>query len=378
MDIFPENKKNKLLVFPIIFGLLGGIMGLFLRYVFTGAPSNFLIRNILHSHSHTMLLGFVFNALIALLWIQFTTGIDKKSYFLYLCLQACVSILLVGFLFQGYTVFTIIFSTLHLWLSYSLLIQLWKNLAIKSVAAKFVKIGIVLHFIASIGPYALGPLKVLELQDSPWYQQAIFFYLHFQYFGSFFMWFLGIFLQQTKIKLSNTQIILVVLSCVFLYAHSLDYHFNHYMITSIGGIAALLLFSVFFSKINSITKLKLTYKILYLILLTTLAINCLGSIPFLSTMLVSNRFILIAWLHLLFLGLYLPFIWVEFPIKISPYLWLVYALLVSTTELLLVFPNVFATVFSTSIMWLLFLAYLGVVFCICIVHLNYIFERIKR
>tara|TARA_B100000809_G_scaffold252838_2_gene288038 strand:- start:21353 stop:21499 length:147 start_codon:yes stop_codon:yes gene_type:complete len=48
-----------------------------------------------------MLLGFILNALIALLWIHFTAHIDKEYYYTYLALQVSVAVLLVGFIVQG-------------------------------------------------------------------------------------------------------------------------------------------------------------------------------------------------------------------------------------------------------------------------------------
>ncbi|WP_139957044.1 hypothetical protein [Flavicella sediminum] len=378
MLLFPESQKNKIWIFPIVFGVLGALLGLFLRYVFTGVAAPFEIKHITHAHSHVMLLGFVFNALVGLLWIHFTDTIDKISFAIYIALQVCVSFLLVGFLIQGYAPFTIVFSTLHLWLSYVLLLRLWKRLKGKQLLVLCVKIGIVLHFIASFGPYALGPLKVLGMQDSPWYQQAIFFYLHFQYFGSFFIWLIAVYLKQIKLTFSKKQISILLIACVLLYAHSLDYSFNHWLVTLSGGIGSVLLLGVFLRIHIAAFQQKLAYQLLYTVVLLILLGNCFGSIPYISEMVASNRFVLIAWLHLLFLGLYLPFIWIELPIKIKAFTWILFAIFVVFTELLLLFPGEFSVVFSSSVLWLLFLAYLGVVLCICIVHLTYIFERIKR
>jgi len=121
---FSHKHTHQLWFYPILFGLLGAIIGLVLRYAFTGSLSGFPFKNVLHSHSHVMLLGFLFNALIVLLWTRFTDGIDLKSYRLYLALQVCVSILLIAFILQGYAFVTILFSTIHLWISYVLLIRL--------------------------------------------------------------------------------------------------------------------------------------------------------------------------------------------------------------------------------------------------------------
>ncbi|WP_428740949.1 hypothetical protein [Tenacibaculum sp.] len=361
--------------FPLLFGFLGAIIGLVLRYAFTGSIANFPFKFVLHSHSHVMLLGLLFNALIVLLFTRFTNGIDKTSYLLYIALQVCVAILLIGFVLQGYAFVTILFSTIHLWISYWLVIRLWRHLKGEKTTIVLIKSGIVFHFISSIGPYALGPLMALKMQTSPWYQQAIFFYLHFQYFGSFFLWMLAILFQKTTISLSKTQIILIVTSLILLYAHSLKYSFNHSAIQIAGSIGAGILIIALFKLKNSFLHQKLQYQLLFGTLLFIGILNGLGSIPYFSNLVVSNRFMLIAWLHLLFLGMYVPFIWIELNQRISKKTWIGYAFFVLSSEFILVFPSFFSELFSIAIMWLLFLAYFGIVLCISIVHLTALFQK---
>lgn len=379
VDLELKNPNRKLWFFPMLFGLLGGFMGLFLRYVYTGELSgNFVLKNLLHSHSHVMLLGFIFNALVSIVWLHFTKRIAKKTYWLYVLLQFCVAILLIGFIIQGYAVYTIIFSTLHLWISYILLIRIWKQLQGEKSILFLVKTGILFHFIASIGPYALGPLKVLGFEHSPWYQQSIYFYLHFQYFGSFFLWMLAVLLKQIRIQLCKEQLYAILVSLVLLFSHSLDFSFDHWLINLTGAMGALLLFGLFFQlKIevfrNTVGQ---KYRLFFCALMFILFLNIFGSVPFFSDLVVENRFLLIAWLHLLFLGVYLPFIWLESPRSISKYIWVNYIVFVVLTEIILVFPNELASVFSISSMMLLFISYFGVVLCISVVHLNFLIETV--
>ena len=153
--MFPK----KLWQYPLIFGVLGTFIGLILRYAFTGAIAGFPFKNFMHSHSHVLLLGFIFNGLLILVWTNFTLGIDKISYRYYVALQVCIAFMLISFILQGYAFYSILFSTLHLWISYILLIRLWKQLKENNTINKFIKIGIVFHFLSSIGPYVLGPAE---------------------------------------------------------------------------------------------------------------------------------------------------------------------------------------------------------------------------
>jgi len=368
---------NKLWKHPLLFGIIGAFIGLVLRYAFTGSSIAFPFKNILHAHSHVMLLGFLFNALLALIWIKFTSGIDRISYKLYVALQLGMALMIVAFIMQGYALYSILFSTLHLWLSYILLIRLWKRLKGNKFLIQLVKVGIVFHFISSLGPYALGPLMVMDMKESPWYQQAIFFYLHFQFLGLFFTWMLAVLLQKTTVILTKKQVVGICISLVLLYAHSLDYSFDHWLIQLFGGFGSIFLFLILLKFKDGFLKLERRFKMIYYIILIVAIINILGSIPVVAKLVVNNHFMLIAWLHFLFLGMYVPFIWAFLKQKISIAIWLLYGFTVILSEAVLVFPNELSQWFSISIMWLLFIIYLSMFLIITTVHSSYLFSRIN-
>ena len=367
--------SKKLWAYPIIFGLLGALTGLLIRYLFANPIYAFPFKNILHSHSHIMLLGFVFNALIVLLWTNYTKEIDKVSYKYYIALQICMLAMFVAFILQGYALFSILFSTLHLWISYILLIRLWKRLQGQKAVVNLIKVGIVFHFISSIGPYCLGPLMVFEMKESPWYQQAIFFYLHFQYFGSLFLWFLAVFLHKASIQFNKKHVLLICISLIGLYTHSLDYSFNHFLIQLIGGLSSLALFFVLLSFAKQLKYQKRAYQYIYVILIIIAICNILGSFSNIAILVETDRYFLIAWLHFLFLGLFVPFIWVELSFSINYKLWVFYSLMVLTSELLLVFHNQTYSLFNISIMWLLLIPYIGITMCFCVIHSGYFIQK---
>ncbi|MBT8385754.1 MAG: hypothetical protein KJO83_08570 [Bacteroidia bacterium] len=370
--------QKKLWIFPLMFGIIGSLVGLILRYAFTGSISAFPFKNFLHSHSHVMLLGFIFNGLLIMVWKYFTEGIDKWSYRYYLILQGCVLAMLVAFLIEGYAFYSILFSTIHLWISYVLLIRLWKRIKENNTLTQFVKFGIIFHFISSLGPYILGPLMIMEMQNSPWYQQAIFFYLHFQYFGVFFVWMLAILFNNSKLILSKNSSFVIITCLVLLFTHSLDYSFDHYAINIIGIVASLFLFLVLLKLKKDLFHVQKKYNVLYGIILLIAFLNIIGSIPVVANLVVESRFLLIAWLHLIFLGMYVPFIWMYFKKKINSITWSIYAFFVVMTEVCLVFPGSISKVSAISLMWLLFISYLGVFVSISMVHFQLIFDHNNR
>ena len=366
---------RKLWWYPLIFGMLGAFIGLVLRYAYTGAISGFPFKNVMHSHSHVLLLGFVFNALLILVWTNFTQGVDKISYRYYVALQVCIAFMLVTFILQGYGFSSILFSTLHLWVSYILLIRLWRQLNDNKTVNTLIKIGIVFHFLSSVGPYVLGPLMILEMQASPLYEQSIFFYLHFQYFGIFFVWMLAVLLKKTAVILSNKHLVVIVISLALLFAHSLDYSYDHWSINVIGGLGSILLLGVLLSFKRYFQKGQRGYKFIYIIILFVAIVNIIGSIPSIANRVVESRLLLIGWLHLLFLGLYVPFIWVLLKRNISLLIWVIYGFMFTITEMVLIFPGMITKWIPIPIMWLLFFAYTGVFLCICLVHTQLLFEK---
>ncbi len=366
--------SKKLWIFPLLFGIIGTFIGLLLRYAFTGAISTFPFKNVLHAHSHVMLLGFLFNALLILVWINFIRTIDKISFWYYVAMQVCMALMIVAFILQGYAFYSILFSTLYLWISYILLIRLWKRLEGENFILLLVKSGIVFYFLSSLGPYTLGPLMVLDKRDTPWFQQAIFFYLHFQFLGVYFTWLLALLFEKAKLTISKKQVIAIILSLIFLYAHSLEYSFDHWLIQFFGGLGSLLLFAVLLMFWSSFINLNKSLKNIYYLTLIVAVINIVGTFPYIAEHIVNNRFVLIAWLHLLFLGLYVPFIWVLFKKRIHSLLWILYGFTVFLSEFFLVFPGLFSKWFSVSIMDLLFLSYLGLFISLSIIHVIFLFN----
>lgn len=364
--MFPK----KLWIFPLLFGITGALIGLILRFAYTGLvaiPLNF--KYVLHAHSHVMLLGFLFNAILIYIWTNFTKGIDKISYRYFVAMQVSMAIMVIAFILQGYALYSILFSTLHLWLSYILLIRLWKRLEGNKEITLMVKVGIIFHFLSSFGPYALGPLMVFDLKSSPWYQQAVFFYLHFQFLGVYFIWVLALMAKRVKLMISNNIVAAIAVSLILLYAHSLDYSFDHWTIRFFGGLGSVLLFGVLFLLRSSFLKADKSLRNIYIMVISVAIINIAGTFPWVAELVIHNRFILIAWLHFLFLGLYVPFIWVYSNIKISSGLWVTYLISVILTEFVLVFPELFSQLTSISAMDILFYAYSLLFVSLTVIHI---------
>lgn len=167
--------------------------GAILRYMLCFPLPGLSYMNILHAHSHYAFGGWVFLALVILLSKHLS--LSSSSGFKWLIFIALLSSIgmLVSFSIQGYKAISIAFSTLFLFVTYWFATLVYPKLNfIEDVNSRlFVKAGIWCLVLSSIGPLALGALKASGNTGSI-YQNAIYFYLHFQMNGWMLLAVLGL------------------------------------------------------------------------------------------------------------------------------------------------------------------------------------------
>lgn len=344
MKTAPE-KTALLWKITIGFGVIASLIGLTLRYYFV-SPMGFNFKNVLHAHSHLMLLGWLFNALLLLVYRQWNLEIPKRHVWWFLGICVCVAGMLFSFPFQGYAAVSITFSTLHLWLSYILLVGIWKLSRNRGLPGMLVRTGIFFFFLSTIGPYALGPMMANDMQSSPWYNQAIFFYLHFQYNGAFLFFMLAFMLEKWKKAnvewKEKTFLILMTAGVALTWFHTLDYSFDSIWINIAGGMGSVfqLWAGLLFLRVIDRNKRINTQLLVLAMLLIKWLLQVLGSFPAIADMVVHNRFYFIAYLHFIFLGIFTPFIWANLRDKIRGFSSLIafYWLFFFLTETALVMP----------------------------------------
>lgn len=95
--------------------------------------------------------------------------------------------MLISFSLQGYKAVSIGFSTLFIFVTYRFTYLILKEKRLKEklgpVAPPLLIGALFFLCLSSLGPYALGPLMATGNRNSPLYQNAIYFYLHFQMNG---------------------------------------------------------------------------------------------------------------------------------------------------------------------------------------------------
>ena len=174
------------------------IFGVLLRYIQLYGLPGINYQFILHAHSHFAFAGWMFFA-IALLISDIITGGKYSSGYRYVFVFTLVSAygMLVSFSLQGYKPVPIIFSTLFVLVTYRFTYLVFKGKALKGatndIAFKLIRGALMFLCLSSLGPFILGPLAALGLKNTPYYQDAIYFYLHFQMNGFMFLAALGVF-----------------------------------------------------------------------------------------------------------------------------------------------------------------------------------------
>lgn len=201
------NLKNHIRV-ALGYFILAAILGVVLRSFYSfEIPVNY--KFIVHTHSHIALLGWVYLGLTTLLYKLYLSkqGLNEKYRRIFWFTQLTLVGMLLSFPFQGYALFSIIFSTLFLFASY------WFTwFFIKNVPSQFrqtnsytcVKVALYYMVLSSLGPWALGAIMNTLGAESIWYRLSIYFYLHFQYNGWMILALMGLFLyalEEHRIKL---------------------------------------------------------------------------------------------------------------------------------------------------------------------------------
>ncbi|MHA6251672.1 hypothetical protein [Oceanobacillus sp. CAU 1775] len=189
------------------FFLLTALSGTWMRYYFISPSSTIDYDNVLHAHSHLALLGWIFIAAFILFlrtyWNKLTS--KKQMYWILFSLFTSSLLMFFAFIFEGYGVFSIGLSTIHIFIEYWAAIYIMKQLkhiVIPIVAKRYIIGALLALIISSIGPYTLAATSMMGLKDHPIYEMAIYFYLHFQYNGWLSLFLIGMFV----IYLSNHKL----------------------------------------------------------------------------------------------------------------------------------------------------------------------------
>ena len=300
-------------------------MGIMLRFYFV-TPLPFNYKFLLHAHSHTALLGWIYLSLTTLIYKIFLSEVGKSKLYkrIFIFTNVCIIGMILTFPVQGYALYSIIFSTLFLFASYWFTWFAFKHVPShfkKRFSWKLIKTSLWYLVLSSIGPWAIGGVMSTLGPESIWYKTSIYFYLHFQYNGWFILALLGIFFyileerglefNREKLKsfflLLNFGIIFTLFLSVLWFVPPKVF----YVLGLIGAVAQILAFYELYLLLRGkFTVIKETFipraffllKIAGSLVIVKILMQLSSAFPYLANLVFQLKDFVIGYLHLVFLG----------------------------------------------------------------------------
>ena len=284
-------------------------------------------RNLLSAHSHFAFGGWVTLILMVLLIESFLSR-DQKDRKVYQWMLWGIQLsslgMLLSFPFQGYGLFSIIFSTLFILFTYGfswIFIQdLWKTQKGRIIRLLVIS-ALVSLVVSSGGPFSLAYMMATKSGNATQFRDAIYYFLHFQYNGFFTLAVFSLFFHEKigqVIKAIEERIywfsLVLCISIPPSFFLSLLWHFFNPRIRVLAFVGCgLILLSLFLfyrvyraspklfvfrhSLANGLLGLSMISFVLKMLLQTGTIFPDLGNAVF------GYRPIIIGFLHLVFLGL---------------------------------------------------------------------------
>ncbi len=313
--------------------LVVALLGLAMRAVFVGFNIPLSYSHMLHTHSHIAFLGWIYGTLFLLIDHHFLKphrrpGTIPLQFYIS---QALMLLMLVAFLIQGYGLYSILFSSLfqlmNYWFVFSVLSALKKHPHGDALSVRFLKTALWMLFLSTFGPWAVGAVKAMGFGDTHWYQLSIYYYLHFQYNGWIITALLALFFAYVEKHYRYTPdadglksyrwFVRAIVPGYFL---SLLGMFPSLLVYLPAGLSALMQLAALCYLIRLIRAHKLerlTYKqkpVQLLAFMVTAAfvlkvvLQLFSLIPALAEMGFNSRGVVIAFLHLIMLGIITPYL----------------------------------------------------------------------
>lgn len=315
--------KQHWLVTCFVNFFIASVMGLLLRLMYVTPVEWINFQFLLHGHSHVAMLGWVYLMLYSLIVHFFLTKeAQQKAVYnrLFWVTQFSVIGMMFRFPVEGYALFSIAFSTLHIFCSYIFCRQIWKDAQPSSLSEKkLLRAALVFMVVSTVGVWCLGPAVGLLGKASAFYQISIQFFLHFQFNGWFLFAVLALFFNQLKAKIDEKQFqlfyILLIVSTILTLALPVSWYLDNpvfYWINALGVTLQLGAFGVFIKIIKPkipifFSTLKRIEKIIYGFALFSLGlkvgIQLIALLPGLDQVSHQIRNFVIGYIHLTMLGI---------------------------------------------------------------------------
>lgn len=308
---------------PLVFFVLAALLGLFLRWQFVSPTPGVRFTFFVHGHSHVMFLGWVFNVLYLASIEQHIDSSHHRRYLnFFMFLQILVFAMMISFPMQGYGAFSIAFSTAHT-IAVMIFIPIFFRHTGRAVTAGlwFSRVSWVFFFFSTLGPFALGYLMASGMGTATWNNISIYYYLHFQYNGFFLFGIFSLFfrfLQNESIAIDHQLMKSfgrwMAIACVPTYFLSVLFARPSAIFYWLGGagaviqLIALVMFARYVFQIKGQLRSRVKPMLIpvgYVLLgalFTKALLQLASALPFVAELAFSMRPVVIAYLHLVLVG----------------------------------------------------------------------------
>lgn len=305
-------------------------LGLLMRYKVIFELPFINQKSVQHSHSHFAFAGWVTQTLFVLMvrYLSNTNASLNLSKYknIFIANLICAYVMFFSFIFQGYGLVSIVFSTLSLLVSFWFAFLYFNDLKLlpKSLSSNWFKAALFFNVISSFGTFALAYMMATKNVPQDFYLSSIYLYLHFQYNGWFWFASMGLFMSQFKTsqileKSNKTIFVLFALSCIPAYLLSvlwIKIPLWLYIIAVVSAILQLFAWVKFIKEVYPVFRLQISltkfFNILYFSILLCISIKLvlqLGStVPLIGKLAFGFRAIVIAYLHLVLLAIISSFL----------------------------------------------------------------------
>ena len=340
-------------------------LGIFMRSVqVVDYPFEFNYRNIVHTHSHLALLGFVYVLLSAILvrtFIPLNVQLHKRYRWLFYITQLSVLGMLCSFPFQGYGAVSISFSSVFIFCTY-----FFAKFFMKYATSPFVKMGIWYLILSSLGIWLMPVTIVKYGKFSDMYMCAIAFFLHFQYNGFMLSSLMGLFIKKYVLDVQYPQLIkrvFILFQAGIIGSLFISWvgYFSYPIYYIVGGASVLiwLIAVVMILRLYLKTQPKSFLATVFIsFFIAKVVMMFTGAFPVLTPYLFKNIDLLISYLHFNFLGIVTIGLLLFLEEVYKANRWLVYLFLFAfiTTEVLITYKGfsviVNYPIFSNFYEWL--------------------------
>ena len=307
-------------------------IGVLLRYKIAFSLPYLDQHYLLHGHSHFAFAGWITQALMTLmvsyLFVSGQTDAFKKYRTLLILNLLTAYGMVISFPIQGYGFFSIVLSTLSIFVSYGFAVIFWKDLnqlKDQKISKWWFKGSLIFSVISSVGPFSLSYMMATDNLHEKWYLASIYFFLHFQYNGWFFFACMGLLVHRLelmgiyseKFKSSFIYFFAACIPAYFLSVLWIPIHTVVYIIVILSALAQFYGWILFLKALrmhkeslkSGLEKISRILMIAAGIALTIKLILQVGSThPQLSQIAFGFRPIIIGYLHLVLLGMITLFI----------------------------------------------------------------------